>query len=148
MSRSTKPRTHPASRLDRTNFPRCRDPLVLGCGQSSRSPCPLNSLADLAAYGWLSDQRVQALGSDDSIRELVDVPRRVLEQYASTVVVQAEAQFDAQLIQQATDVHVGSIALSWLPSMVLVVKGVVSSAVIVRRRWSGSTSFVRWGAAR
>jgi hypothetical protein len=35
-----------------------------------------------------------------------------LEQYASTVVMQAEAQFDAQLIQQATDVHVGSIALS------------------------------------
>jgi hypothetical protein len=112
MSRSTKPRTHPASRLDRTNFRRCRDPLVLGCGLSSRSPCPLNSLADLAAYGWPSDQRVQALGSDDSIRELVDVPRRVLEQYASTVVMQAEAQFDAQLIQQATDVHVGSIALS------------------------------------
>jgi hypothetical protein len=26
--------------------------------------------------------------------------------------MQAEAQFDAQLIQQATDVHVGSIALS------------------------------------
>ena len=39
-------------------------------------------------------------------------------------------------------------ALSWLPSMKGFVKGMAPPLSMVRRRWSVSTSFVRWGAPR